>query len=285
MQLTVEGYNPAKKDGINAKVWECLRRNRRFRKDIAEYRMRMATTGVLLDFNAAFVDAIRMNPFVTPVWLVLIGHKEIATVENLPWSALSKDIQGAFASSMDDILPRVKCLLPPPIDLIGKLTTEKEREVAYSWLLTNHFVWERSDVVAIPKFIRDTDHKKEIKKWLNDFVDATHGKVLNALKFRDDLPSGGKLLGTPRDWELVLFIEAQRNRGFTMREAFFLCACQLSDEREEVQGWSMKYLRSAMAKKNLRQIWGTYRSKLKRQLAAIRSGIRGIYPACTIFQG
>ena len=140
-------------------------------------------------------------------------------------------------------------------------------------------------MVAIPKFIRDTDHKKEIKKWLNDFVDATHGKVLNALKFRDDLPSGGKLLGTPRDWELVLFIEAQRNRGFTMREAFFLCACQLSDEREEVQGWSMKYLRSAMAKKNLRQIWGTYRSKLKRQLAAIRSGIRGIYPACTIFQG
>jgi hypothetical protein len=273
--LMVNDYNPAKEDGIHAKIWECLRRNVDFCTLLDGLR---ADDPIKRKVAEEELFSRLGNPLARIAYLVSFSPEEYSGIEEKPWPEVPNDIREIVNQATFEEMPQL--VPPPPVDAIARLSQKSGRRGIASWFFAAQHLWHIHTVISVPKFIRDTKHKKEV---INRLIKFLPDQPVSALKLRDDLPSGGKLLGTKRDWEIFLFIETlEKRKGFQKGQALELSALRFYDA-DEFAAYPLSYFKTSPGKKQAEAAYVSRGEKIAKHLEPIESGLHLVYPDFKVF--
>ena len=274
--MNPQSYNPAS-DGISAKIWECMRRNSAFRDDLASLRRTRRPTDKL---PAKFVQIGETNPIAFFVFIeaAVPENNSSTPIEDRCWPTLPVSARqriSLFARFYYSPEPRV---ISPPSGLKGDGSPFDELD-----LYSRENLWDRYVIVAIPKKVRDSDHRKEILAYLRGLVAEAS---INSITLRDDLPAGGKLLGTRADWEQFLYREALERpkvrgarSGHSRRDAMAITAWRFYEQ----DSFNKSKNTDEMGKKAAQEIYARRGEKVRRHIAPIENGIAAVYPDFKVF--
>lgn len=278
--MKVYGYNPCS-GGICAKTWECLRRNEKFRALLktqreAEGKERASSWEMAISREGNQFARIALG------YILPTSYRRNRPVEakpwfdeNTPWPRTPKE----FRVGLEEILtksPKSPFVVDkPPFDVIsigGLLDFFPEREgYFHGWIQRAKRTWALYDVIAVPKFIRDTKHRDEILSAVR--------KIVRSTKRRDVyLKPGGRFLGSRTDWDAFLVSECWKKLGADTMTARGITACHLYDKEYFVRWSEAEILGSELAKKEATDLYVRRRVQTERYLSAIKSAIDSIYP-------
>jgi hypothetical protein len=287
-------YNPCP-DGLPAKAWECLRRNKAFRKRSDRLKeLRAEET----ESNAAHLQRIWLQRVQQPIAHVALSHLFPLDIEkdkilrarfnvDTLWLKTSGAFRAAFASVLtpesagEKTDPRIapplsvyvlpKRISPPPRGIIGRLTSEEGRSELAAWLL----LWEpvlKAGAWSIPQKIRDPAHRNAI---LDELRKAT---PIAELPAGPDTKKGSGYLGTEADWDTWLFISDLQTRvGISRLKAEYQAAWRRFDfksysdwpEAERLSN-SAEYAAESVHERNAHHI--------TRSRQTVDNAIKSIYP-------
>lgn len=206
-------YNPCS-DGLPAKAWECLRRNSEFRRLLNRERA-IPLQSRAMSWMAT--TANEQNHLASAALCYLLPTQNIESTqcvdvtnpqvnEDMPWPQTPSEFRGALERALSFHLPLPIEISPPPVEAMGRLASSDGRAPLVDWLAEANRTWRNYDVVAVPKFVRDTEHRKSIEKDLRERVRVTARK---GRTFTDK----GSAFGTEREWDIFLFVERQMALG------------------------------------------------------------------------
>lgn len=267
-----EPYNPCG-DGLVAKIWECLRRNEKFRALLTRLRKAVADGG---DAHDEVVGLIRINSFAFIASGLLTAPSKFADIESASWPSLSPELQRQFASFMNDYVPGPFRLAPPPFDLSALSPEGSEHVELVAWLASNEMIWGDYDIVAVPKTVRDDLHRKEILAQLEAMMPPAKRRGVH-------LKGRGRILGTEREWDTFLFVEASEAAAVSREVAFEQAAWRFfkADDYRRFSGNRLGPEGRKLAKRvHLKQ-----GSHVSNRYQAIKSAIESVFPAFRPFVG
>ena len=240
-----ESYNPCA-DGLAAKVWECLRRNELFRKELRdlpdppekmpedlwddprygwlEY-LSLKITGESNPFAEILFNSFEAWNADTP-WTQLperIREKLTTSVSSTyskdiydPFPSFELEQNQAFGLGPKHIPRRFRCPTPDCAANSDELSEDQIQHIAsiIPSVLTNH------SLAAIPRHVRDESHRKTIIEQLTALVPPPKfsGKKLKKT---------GAHLGSEREWECLIRFEFWKSVGYSDGISFDLTAQEI----------------------------------------------------------
>ena len=215
-------YNPCA-DGFAAKAWECLRRNEKFKKfciDAEKKRWAAADSSAILDPSCPSSSSIEINePFLNDVINCIYNNaapsgKRLSITD--AWPAIADDVKNIILDAfrlahthkftLSDGLPQIK--------LFGQSYSVPE----INGQLREHEKFSLThDLIAVPKFIWGTVHKKQIQEEIKSHLEVISG-VTRLTRIT------GSTLGTEQEWNTFLDYEDWKRLGFERQEAANLAA-------------------------------------------------------------
>jgi hypothetical protein len=269
--MRIEPYNPSG-DGIVAKIWECMRRNEPFLRDVKRLR---AFSLISSELPEEHLEIAERNPIASLVFAEVIdssGTSQTA-IERRCWRELNDRIKERIREYVEHGLTTS----PLRVEFAG-FDPEARHPISGDKIKDQFFL------VAIPKRLRDSEHRKKVIAWIENRVPRPATK---AIHLRDNLPSGGKLLGTELDWKQFLFVEAamypsQRcPKGISREEALSIAAWRFY----ESDTFDPEAVGSAMGQLAAREVYTRRGDKVRSHLKAIEDGISSVYPSFSAFSG
>lgn len=282
-------YNPCD-DGFAAKVWECLRRNRTFRKILETNRQPNPNNSRSSDGFLASEE----NPWARIASWHLIPErafpqllpgrepkmKESATFnEETPWP----ETTSAFKSQYELIQSeRARGLTPvqfPPFESIRSLfggpgnTSDQNILSVHNWLsIEARALWRSNTVIGVPKQVFDTQHRKRL---IAEFTALLSQPSADARWTK----ARGRLLGKKSQWQSFLIAEKWMRLGFDPADAANLTAFENYDQVHFE--WTERK-RLQHAKRELKNVKRHKRfSKVADDVRAVEACIASVYPDFT----
>lgn len=280
--MSLQLYNPAS-DGLPAKAWECLRRNKAFLSDFSlegaasdedardmaeEFRAQMASH----PFYAAVFEHLRGC-----VWHDPEDKNDAASIECLfdictPWSKLHSLVQGAIEDAF--VRRNTRAVETPPyweLDPRGRRFSRKRSD---QFLASIAPQLEGHRLVQIPRTVWDNAHKKALVAQMSELLGKPLAKNTHWLK------NSGRTLGTKSQWRAYLLVENWRREacgGFALRKAASLAAFEIY--ANDSFGASPEQRRTA-ASEFLRISPKLHRhaSDVEKQFQEIEKAIVSVYP-------
>jgi hypothetical protein len=215
-------YNPCR-DGLPAKLWECLRRNPKFTAHLKSKRdvnkTARAAVWAAADTNGQNAFADIALKFLLPVSY----KKDMAEVlkpqlnENTPWSKTQKEFRSQFEQILPAMLKSPFPLEEPPFALfeIGGLLwpmLPMENGQLKDWVRRAQCTWELYDVIAVPKFIRDSQQRKAVLRSIDEMVRVAKSDARY-------LKPNGRFLGAEAEWRAYLCVEQWEHEGYDRTHA------------------------------------------------------------------
>lgn len=207
--------------GYEAKVWECLRRNKDFKDTFRDISAAEGGEAAYCNFVRELENAIdNQNPYAYTV-ISQLGDEAIGTwlttdygetcypwrVDfGISWRDLPKAFQNRFEMKYD-----------PPFALTKpNFESDKATDILEGMKET----WRTYDLIAVPRFFRDRDHRKTV-------IAEIDQKLLRACNINPKkTKAGGSVLGAEREWAVFLLWEIWTDSGFGLDEASNLAAYQ-----------------------------------------------------------
>lgn len=286
-------YNPCS-DGLAAKAWECLRRNDAFLKWCAalEKEAESAAEAQAEECpemsTSSYTGEEAADPFIQAVYYCM--HTQYHSRSGLSDASLSitqswPDIIAIMREKISDAfergkathfhvpkLPQINLFKPkamyPSSRFRGLLTSLEGIE------LTHH-------LIAVPKFVWDPAHKKQIK--------AEVGVLLNKPFARDVrmLTPIGSMLGSTAEWRAFLLFEQWKLAGYGRGRALGLVAQEIyAPKKKRVMFGRSPRSRMQTAKEFLASCDGKiepkYKDKVEGQVECIEKAIASVYPKLTL---
>lgn len=267
-------YNPAD-HGFAAKVWECLRRNEAFRNYLMQLRERRHEFSYM---QTEFRQNCSVNFLVAFIVTEIFGYYVNGNLEilNVPWPLLHDD---GFRDHISRIVDPSYGPMPRVIDSLAVSDQNNPFDERLSWRTLS----KGHNIVAIPRVVRDSEHRKKILEYLGHLVSKAPVKRIS---FRDNLPSGGKMFGTRKDWEMFLFVEALRQRKpprsspeLTLEDALKFAAWRFY----EAETFDESKIFSAEGRQTARRMYVRRGEKVRNHMAPIENGIATVYPRFAVF--
>jgi len=143
------------------------------------------------------------------------------------------------------------------------------------------YLWEQYTVLAIPNFIRDTNHREMIMSKLDGMVPPAK---VSETKLRDDMRNGGKLLGTELDWEVWFFVKHFETRVPRPSAARMLATVWLRDSEAFNEAETESYFLTGPGRKYAEDLHVRRGGVIDDHLSTIESGIHNVYPVFSVFQ-
>ena len=258
-------YNPSS-HGISAKIWECMRRNQEFRKDVGKLRsMQHIESGIPEKFGRFYDE----NPVAHEIFKEVVASFDTAVrkIEDKRWPNLPEKLRTVISDCVkQDMTPTPFSFKP--------FTVEPDARHP----LTGKRIADQFDFVAIPKRVRDSEHRKSV---LARLALRVPNAAVKGIHLRDDLPSGGKLLGTRKDWEQFLFVEQWCARTPKLsREEVLAIAAWYFYEKDTFNAGSAC---TKDGKKTAKEVYVRRGEKVRSNLAAVEKGIDSVYPVFRVF--
>ena len=282
-------YNPCA-DGFAAKAWECLRRNKNFKEALGgqpEY----DRYGSLEWFNWNIDITEDMFPFHREALVMLNGYDPLlveciwdsgVSLEQ-SWQILTQDSRNRLH---DTFLRQFPYRFPvPKIETISHLADPKY----YSESESRNFFGdlkeclETHELIAVPKFIWDTRHIREIIDEFKKLLSKPRGNV-KLLK-----PTGSTLC-TEHEWSTFLDYEEWTRLGFKRQDAANLAA-----ERQRVikaenplygfkvtQGTDVERKKAAKNFLNKKKPHA-HRTRAEKRISDVEKAIASVFPSFSIF--
>ena len=222
-------YNPCP-DGLPAKAWECLRRNKAFRKRAERFQKLRTERTKLQSVLTCRTWLHRMQHPLARVALECLfpmDHEKekwlrvVFTVDT-KWPDTPEHFREAFASVLtpldagaeqDPWAPPTRSqyvlpmrIPPPPKGILGRINSPKGQDELVAWLLQYERLLKEG-AWSIPQTIRDPAHRKAVM--------AELGKAMPKARLSagPETQRGSSFLGTEADWDTWLFITALRKKS------------------------------------------------------------------------
>ena len=262
------GYNPCE-HGLCAKVWECLRRNEAFRRDIEK--LRGAAPEERKTLGAQVANRLSKENKIGSVAVEWFASSDPGFDQDTPWPKTPNWFQGDFAFECKRMVGFPVRVTPPPFDEITAAISSRGSEGIAGislWYWNARNTWESFDVIAVPKFIRDKKHKKEVEKALCALVTVTDR---DTRKFLND----GSVLGTRVEWDVYLFVKRQIASGVSNLTARREAALHFYGKRVAA---SRPHLKAAAFSKMADGVHTKQSTHIDNRIAAIEDAIASVYP-------
>lgn len=267
-------YNPCK-DGFHAKVWECLRRNAQFAEaffgelDLVQRCQRGEIEEGGWYFRShidAYFHDWPMNYFAREVLVTCSDGWRL----DAPWCDMDVKLRQRLAAQYKVEWPKV---IEQP-DLAACVTEQRfEAEKAVRLLRSAYLHGEAYDMIAVPRFIRDSRHHR-----------AMIGQIRKLIKLpKADarwLKPNGRVLGREACWKSFVLFEAWERLGFSPKDAAHLTACERFGLREPLLHHDSK-----VAKQNAKISLGKrfkkhkHAAMVKQHVDDVRKAIASVFPA------
>jgi hypothetical protein len=226
-------YNPCV-DGLAAKAWECLRRNKNF---TAISHIDAKNEEEAMHEFAAIYDDLPSNPFIRNALVYYLGHDPEDsivfpdynffphTITHKNWSNLPTEFKSRLNASLIPYLPEFFKISPPLNHKIerGESGLGNEYGSILNFLHEVYYTTETNNLVSLPKFVWDKRHKQNILKKISELLGPPKGKTQR-------LKPTGSTLGSYRDWESFLLYEFWVGLGFDRKQAIDLAAREYHDK-------------------------------------------------------
>ena len=194
---------------------------------------------------------------------------------NTPWPKTPKEFRSKLASKLTKMPMRPFLLDEPPLDAIassGLLSLQPDKQSQFdNWIQRVERTWKLYDVIAVPKFIRDTKDREEIIAFIVTMVRATNRKA----RF---LKPAGSFLGTEKQWDVFSVVDFWKKRGAGPSLARDIAICQLYegwyfDEKTEAEILGVKKPRIVA-----KDLCERRESLVAGYISAVDSAISSVYP-------
>ncbi len=272
-------YNPCN-DGLPAKVWECLRRNSEFRSLLDRERA-VPQQSRALSWEATTGN--EQNVFAQAALTYLLPTRSKRTHctrvskpqvdERMAWPQTPPGFRAAIERAASFHWPLPNEVLRPPVEAMGRLTSSAGRAPLLDWLVEANRTWLNYDVIAVPKFVRDTEHRKAIEKDLRQRIRITGRKGRT-------LTNEGSAFGTTKEWDVFLFVERRISSGDTKLAARRKAAVEFYGREASL---SHQFLTAEKAAKIADQIDTKQGTHIANRLAAVERAIADVYPGLMLF--
>ena len=227
-------YNPCE-DGLPAKAWECLIRNKKFLETIA---LEAKDEDEKMDTWISIYNKLpQHHPFVVTAVVYCLGHDPLdSSVGNDPnyypheyalmtWNYLPGYLKSRLIDDLKPIIPSSFEISPP---LNAKIKYHQpgrgNSESAVLNILDKIYkTTEKNNLVSLPKFVWDNKHKQDIIRKISDMLGPPKEKTQR-------LKPKGSTLGSARDWESFLLYEFWIGVGFDRKQAIDLAAREYHDK-------------------------------------------------------
>ena len=283
-----ELYNPCA-DGFAAKLWECLRRNEQFKDECKSWstiksKASWAATIARLEssISPAPLFAIVRHLFLGPdIRVPIEDHfKSLSLTLKKTWPELDAENREWFLSfGAREKLERAHI----PNFTVPRKNKKRADADADFFLMEARYFNDTHQLCYVPKFIWDSDHKKQIERQLEELL----GKPIGNKKL---LKSTGSTLCTEQDWNTFLDYEEWTRLGFERQDAANLAA-----ERQRVikaenplygveatQGTDVELKKAA---KNFLRLNKPHphRTRAEKRISDVERAIVSIFPSFSLF--
>ena len=217
-----ELYNPCA-DGYAAKCWECLRRNEQFKDECkswstikSEASWVAMITRLESSISPAPLFAIVRHLFLGPdIWVPIEDHfKSLSLTLKNTWPELDAENREWFLSfGAREKLERAHI---PNFTLPRENKKRADADTDF-FLIEARYFNDTHQLCYVPKFIWDSDHKKQIERQLKELL----GKPIGNKKL---LKPTGSTLGSEAKWDSYLRFEEWTKAGYGRGRACGLVA-------------------------------------------------------------
>lgn len=270
-------YNPCA-DGFPAKAWECLRRNREFLTSCNDWFEAHCPDDTMDVAQLNFPE--ESHPFHRGAFRFVMGFDPLLPGEDFPfldvnnsWPDLEEEIR---FSLHDGLLEEDACqVLIPDFFGINRLPSDisrgsdlKRSEQNFLSILKDQSITH--DFIAVPKFVWNPRHKKEICRQVSEFLNEPCGTVKT-------IKPTGRTLGLEKEWDAFLCFEGWSQLGFVRGRAWGLAAWELLGKQDFGNGPNERKQRAdefldSTSKEH------KYVSDINRHVEKIEACIASVYP-------
>jgi hypothetical protein len=155
MNAAQSPYNPVS-DGLPALIWECLRRNAQFQRGVKEL-----TTGTKT-LEREFAE----NQFSRVVLEAMRSGTLTRKVLHDSWPLLPVSLRDKLATATDKLRETPSPVHPPPLGSTKPPFSLEDQRVLQQFLT----LWEKHEIVALPRVHLDERHRRESKAAAVSFV-------------------------------------------------------------------------------------------------------------------
>lgn len=284
--MNSELYNPCS-DGIPAKLWECLRRNRRFRidlkrarrllqNDLGKYRddpiHSLSNTNEIADFAMQYLLRETAE----------VGEKVKARHfgEDTPWQHAPRRFRAQMQRVVfhqgllpSQVVPPRFIESDPHFDTDSK--TPGDRLVSGRWVRYAHHIWEKFNVIAVPRVVEDDSHRTEILKELEKALPKTNARELW-------FKPGGMILGTAKAWDVFLIWDYWKDKVPATGKRIGICKLYLTERHAYDDGAECDFKKlSRNTSQTIDDLASRRGADVKDYLDQVTRAIRGTYPNLT----
>ena len=263
-------YNPCK-DGFEAKVWECLRRNDSFRgywefienipdgedKDLAQ----AATMEEMQENGNDYAESV----------INAMGAREQWDMGKI-WPEQPESCRNSFKNILKLGRPSIveKPRLDEAIARLGNWFNEETRNLVIEVLFETKGLWSQHDLIRIPRFIRDTEHRKTILTDIDKLIPKSPRKARW-------LKPNGRMLGEKAYWDAFLIHEWWTRLHFNFEDAADLTARERY-AKEDLRHFDAEYSILNARKELKLKDKHKHSSTVEKQVRAIGNHIKAVFP-------
>ena len=281
-------YNPCA-DGFAAKAWECLRRNKNFKEALGgqpEYDRDGSfdgfswNTDITEDMFPFHREALVMLNGYDPLLVECVWDSGVSLEQS--WKKLPQDSRNRLHNTFLRQLPYIYSVTK--IETISHLADPK----SYSESESRKFLGDLKEclktheLIAVPKFIWDTRHIKEIIDEFKKLLSKPRGNV----KF---LKPTGSTLCTEQEWSTFLDYEEWTRLGFKRQDAANLAAerPRVIDVGNPLYGFKVTQGtdadRKEVARKFLRNKKShAHRTRAEKRISNLEKAIASVFPSFSV---
>jgi hypothetical protein len=278
-------YNPCR-NGLAAKIWECLRRNQAFRERITFLHNQRAKIAAmppdkrympLESDDNVFADAALRH-------LLPLDHddrpEEAKFDLDTPWPKVPKEFRDEIEWLLKRHLPMPFTVERPPLDLFFKREkAEGDRVRVADWRAGARKIWDANDIVAVPKYVHDSRHRRAIIRDLMSRIRLTPREART-------LENAGSFLGTEMDWLAFLSIESRIPPVGDLSEGD--AVAEVAWQLYENDSWKPRPPRAGAQLnrwlQDLKAVASRRGGKIRDRLHAVGAAIASVYPGLGPFQ-
>lgn len=258
-------YNPAK-DGFPAKAWECLRRNEDFIVDFGS--IRQTADDEERHYHRLHLECSLEERANSLAVFAFANEKQIDISKS--WPELPLGFRSRF-----EALFRVDRAFDPQDPMANFLGAG-----SLPYLIDRSKIHHQIDcpegyrLVAVPRHIRDHDHRKAITAALEDLIGSP--LVTNA----QWLKPSGRYLGSEAEWRAFLLIEqwtSERGGGFAKKMAANFAAREIFDSKDFGENQEERSA-TAFAVRSVDPKLHRYTSIIENRAKAVKKAVNSVYP-------
>lgn len=246
-------YNPVL-EGLGAQIWECLRRNARFKASFVALKSitsaaRASANSELRDnvFSRVLSDAFRQ------------GSIELDAI-TLAWPTLPANIRAKFNSLVDALRETPAPIHPPSILHVNGPFSPEDQRTLINYL--RHL--EKYEALGLPRIILDEQHRRECKKMASSSVPRVKKSPL----------------GAERQWATYLLMEKHQQSPLRDHAKAFAAW-------EHLEAASYQRFRgSRYAEKGIaeaRRALSRQGAEFEKRIKTVEAAIESVYPVFAVF--